>query len=140
MRIYPAYALPPRNRSGGKNIVITGASRGIGRATALELLTTGANVWGTSRTPAAYPAISEYPLLTLDLEDPASIGSFVPAIGAATGGHVDVLINNAGRFVFGSTTPLSADPRRSRCGRRALRSVCRRSIWVTACSRLRCSG
>ena len=109
----PVYSPTPYQREidlAGKNIVITGASRGIGRATALELLTTGANVWGTSRTPAAYPAISEYPLLTLDLEDPASIGSFVPAIGAATGGRVDVLINNAGRFVFGSTTPLSADP------------------------------
>ena len=31
-------------------------------------------------------------------------------MGAATGGRVDVLINNAGRFVFGSTTPLTADP------------------------------
>jgi NAD(P)-dependent dehydrogenase (short-subunit alcohol dehydrogenase family) len=69
-----------------------------------------ANVWGTSRTPGAYPEVTEYPLLTLDLEDAASIGSFVQAIGEATGGRVDVLINNAGRVVFGSTMPLTADP------------------------------
>jgi hypothetical protein len=89
----------------GKNIVVTGASRGIGRATALELVKTGANVWGTSRTPLAYPAITEYPLLGLTLEDPASIAAFVSAIGAVTKGRVDVLINNAGQFVFGGTTP-----------------------------------
>jgi NAD(P)-dependent dehydrogenase (short-subunit alcohol dehydrogenase family) len=94
----------------GKHVVITGASRGIGRATAIELVSAGAQVWGTSRTPAAYPGITEYPLLPLNLEDPASIAAFVSAVGAATGGRIDVLINNAGRFVFGSTTPLAADP------------------------------
>src|SRR5687768_14668546 len=53
----PVYSPTRYNREidlQGKNIVITGASRGIGRATALELLDAGANVWGTSRTPAAY--------------------------------------------------------------------------------------
>jgi NAD(P)-dependent dehydrogenase (short-subunit alcohol dehydrogenase family) len=89
-----------------KNIVVTGASRGIGRATALELVKAGANVWGTSRTPQAYPGITEYPLLELRLEDPASIAAFVPAIGVATRGRVNVLINNAGQFVFGTTTPI----------------------------------
>ena len=74
----------------GKNVVITGASRGIGRATALELLSAGANVWGTSRTPANYPAITEYPLLPLNLEDPLSIGAFVQTIGAATGARVEL--------------------------------------------------
>jgi NAD(P)-dependent dehydrogenase (short-subunit alcohol dehydrogenase family) len=88
-----------------KNIVVTGASRGIGRATALELVKAGARVWGTSRTPLAYPAITEYPLLEFHLEDPASIAAFVPAIDAATNGRVDALINNAGQFVFGGTTP-----------------------------------
>src|SRR5215471_15074999 len=96
----PVYA-PTRYRREidllGKNIVITGASRGIGRATALELLSAGANVWGTSRTPAAYPAINEYPLLALNLENPLSISAFVQKIGAVTGARVDVLINNAGR-------------------------------------------
>ena len=105
----PVYAPTPYHREidlTGKQIVITGASRGIGRATALELVAAGATVWGTSRTPLAYPSINEYPLLQLDLEDPASITSFVPAIATATSGRVDVLINNAGRIAFGSTTPL----------------------------------
>lgn len=92
----------------GRNVVITGASRGNGRATALELVRAGANVWGTSRTPGAYPHVFEYPLLPLRLEDPASIAAFVPKVAAATGGRVDVLINNAAQFVFGTTTPLDA--------------------------------
>jgi short chain dehydrogenase len=93
----------------GKNVVITGASRGMGRAIALELLNAGATVWGTSRTPLAYPGVTEYPLLALDIADPVSIGAFVPAIGATTAGRVDVLINNAGRYVLGSTTPLGPE-------------------------------
>lgn len=88
-----------------KNIVVTGASRGIGRATALELVKAGANVWGTSRTPEAYPSITEYPVLKFRLEDPASIADLVRAIGKATRGRVDVLINNAGQFVFGGAIP-----------------------------------
>ena len=32
------------------NCLVTGVSRGIGRATALELLRQGHNVWGLSRT------------------------------------------------------------------------------------------
>ena len=39
----------------GRVVVVTGASRGIGLQVALQLQGLGASVYGTSRTPAAYP-------------------------------------------------------------------------------------
>ena len=89
----------------GTTVVITGASRGIGLATGLALQARGANVIGTSRTPANYPG-HPFPLLQLDVADPASVAAFPVAVLTATGGaNIDALLNNAGRFVFGTPVP-----------------------------------
>lgn len=101
---YPRDDISPEVDLTGKVAVITGGSRGIGLATGLRLQAAGATVIGTSRTPGGYPG-HPFPLLQLDVADPASVAAFVPAVLGATGGTIDILFNNAGRFSFGSPFP-----------------------------------
>jgi NAD(P)-dependent dehydrogenase (short-subunit alcohol dehydrogenase family) len=90
-------------------ILITGASSGIGRATATYFQARGWNVVATMRNPAAETALGELDrvLVTrLDVQDEASIDDAVRAAVARFGG-IDVLLNNAG---YGAYGPLEATP------------------------------
>jgi NAD(P)-dependent dehydrogenase (short-subunit alcohol dehydrogenase family) len=83
-----------------KRAVVTGASRGIGRAIALRLAGAGFEVIGTSRGPARAAADvgrDGVRFLPLDLGDEESIRAF-----AAAAGEVDVLVNNAGGSQVGA--------------------------------------
>jgi NADP-dependent 3-hydroxy acid dehydrogenase YdfG len=75
----------------GKTAVVTGASSGIGAATAQALARAGARVVGGARRPEliSEPVVA----LELDVTDPASCERFVDE--AAAGG-VDILVNAAG--------------------------------------------
>jgi NAD(P)-dependent dehydrogenase (short-subunit alcohol dehydrogenase family) len=79
--------------------LVTGASSGIGRATATALTARGYRVIGTSRRPDTL-APDQRPdgveLRALDLSDEASIEAL-----AASLGPVDVLVNNAGESQSG---------------------------------------
>ncbi|MGH8598074.1 MAG: SDR family NAD(P)-dependent oxidoreductase, partial [Gammaproteobacteria bacterium] len=90
--------------------VITGASRGIGRAIGQALTALGVDVIGTSRNPAGVPNPPLFPLLPLDITNPASVLAFPGALLAhptfQQHGRVDILVNNAGRFVLGQIVPL----------------------------------
>lgn len=84
----------------GKTVLVTGASRGIGRATAEQLSAAGAFVYGTATSEKGAAAISEYlgekgRGLVLDVNDAASMDALFATIKEAHGG-VDVLVNNAG--------------------------------------------
>lgn len=86
-----------------QTILITGASSGIGKATAVHFLAEGWNVVATMRNPADGAAIAahEQALVTrLDVTDPASISAAVAEAEARFGG-VDVLLNNAGYGAYG---------------------------------------
>jgi 3-oxoacyl-[acyl-carrier protein] reductase len=72
----------------GRTCVVTGASRGIGLATARALHAEGARVLAASRGGDA--EIGEP--LALDVTDPGAPGVLL----AAAGGPIDVLVNNAG--------------------------------------------
>jgi 3-oxoacyl-[acyl-carrier protein] reductase len=82
--------------------LVTGASRGIGRAIAVALATAGFRVIGTATTEAGAAAISEalaaHPDcrgIALDVTDGAALDSAIDATVKAEGG-LHVLVNNAG--------------------------------------------
>jgi len=81
----------------GKIALVTGASRGIGRAIAAELAKQGARVIGTATTEAGAGAISAAGLAgrVLDVRDAAQCDALVGAIQKEFG-DVAVLVNNAG--------------------------------------------
>jgi 3-oxoacyl-[acyl-carrier protein] reductase len=88
----------------GKTAIVTGASRGIGRATALALASEGANVvvnYASSSTSAdeVVAKIAEMGgqaiALKADVSKPEEVDSMIEATMAKFG-SIDVLVNNAG--------------------------------------------
>ncbi len=79
----------------GKIILLTGANRGIGLATAHELSRRGAKVVAGVRDPAKMPAIEGVRALPLDVADGESCRAFVERAQSEFG-RIDGLINNAG--------------------------------------------
>lgn len=89
-------------------IFLTGASSGIGRATAEMLVGRGHEVWGTARDAARVPKMEGIHAVALDLLEHDSIaGVFGEARAAA--GEFDVVINNAGSGHFGAGDSLSRE-------------------------------
>ena len=86
-----------------KVVLVTGASRGIGRAIATALGEQGATVIGTATSDKGAGAISSYFAdagikgqgMKLDVGDDESVAAVIDAI-TDTYGPVDVLVNNAG--------------------------------------------
>jgi NADP-dependent 3-hydroxy acid dehydrogenase YdfG len=76
----------------GKTAIVTGASSGIGAATARALADAGAKVAGGARR---VDGLETEVRLELDVTDPASCERFVAEATAALGG-LDILVNNAG--------------------------------------------
>lgn len=86
-----------------RTALVTGASSGIGRATAELLLERGYQVIGTSRHPdriAADERVDGVRYRPLDLSDHTAIDGFVDAL-RADGQTIDVLVNNAGESQSG---------------------------------------
>jgi short-subunit dehydrogenase len=90
-----------------RTALVTGASSGIGKATAAALVARGYRVIGTSRRPASLTPeqrVDGVEYRALDLGDDASIEALAAAVGP-----VDVLVNNAGESQCGPFEELPRD-------------------------------
>lgn len=88
-----------------RNILVTGASSGIGRAIASLLFAEGHTVIGTSRNPdRVYNPPAE--LLALDVTKDSSVADLVEQLRARWN-RLDVVVNNAGQATFGPAESFS---------------------------------
>jgi short-subunit dehydrogenase len=99
--------------SNSKIVLITGATAGIGRTTALHLARLGHHVIASGRNEAELTKLATEGLgqgarldvVSLDVTSSESIAAAVEAVGKLTGGQgPDVLVNNAGFGVLGPTS------------------------------------
>jgi 3-oxoacyl-[acyl-carrier protein] reductase len=89
--------------------LVTGASRGIGRAVAVALAKRGANVWinYTSNEAAAHEALAavkavgQGQIKRFDIADSKAVETAIKEIAEASGGKLEILVNNAGIAIDG---------------------------------------
>jgi NAD(P)-dependent dehydrogenase (short-subunit alcohol dehydrogenase family) len=92
-------------------VLITGASSGVGQATARLLSQRGYKVFGTSRNPATAEPPPAVEMLPLDVRADDSVQACVEAV-VNRGGQLDVLINNAGYELAGALEEISVEEAR----------------------------
>lgn len=91
-----------------KVVLVTGATSGIGKATAELLAAKGYRVFGTSRDPAGKSG-GGFELLQLDVTSDESVTACVKAVTERTGGRIDVLHNNAGTGIIGAAEEITPE-------------------------------
>ena len=104
------------NRPSQKSVLITGASGGIGKVTAIYLARRGYHVIATSRDIARLDEIVslarteslDISPCQLDINDPEAIAEEVPRI-ISQAGKLDALVNNAGYGLWGCLEDLTID-------------------------------
>ena len=87
-----------------KRVIVTGASRGIGRALVDTFKVMGHEVWALSRNIDELKHIKGIHAVSIDLSDEQQISDWVESCGVD---HFDVLVNNAGMLInkpFSETT------------------------------------
>ncbi|GAA3192117.1 oxidoreductase [Nonomuraea roseoviolacea] len=93
-----------------KVVLITGASAGIGKATAFELIRAGHTVYGAARRVHRMDDIRDAGghVLALDARRPEDLERAVGAV-VAEQGRIDVLVNNAGTVLHGAAEDIPID-------------------------------
>ena len=95
-----------------KVVLITGASSGVGQATATLLAEKRYQVFGTSRDPDSAQSMTSVEMLALDVRSDESIVACVNAVVDAAG-RIDVLVNNAGYELAGALEEVTLDEARA---------------------------
>ncbi len=95
--------IQPMADNAEKTALITGASSGIGEATALQLAELGFTVYAAARRVDRMSDLAERGVRTrpVDVTDDASMVALVETMIADTG-RIDVLVNNAGYGMYGA--------------------------------------
>ena len=91
-----------------KVVLITGASTGIGRATAKLLASKGYQVYGGVRSPERVEPLPGVELVRVDVRDDASVAAGVDVV-LRKAGQIDVLVNNAGYNLVGAVEETSIE-------------------------------
>ena len=86
----------------GRTVLITGASRGLGRAVAERLAATGWSVWAGVRDPAGARPAGAAGAVALDVRDLERVPRALAEVLERTGGRLDALVANAGIFAIGA--------------------------------------
>jgi short-subunit dehydrogenase len=96
-----------------KVILVTGASSGIGKATALKLIKEGYIVYGAARRIDKMNdlEIAGGKSIQMDITEEAALDACIDQI-VKDHGRIDVLVNNAGYAVYGSVEDITIDEAR----------------------------
>jgi NAD(P)-dependent dehydrogenase (short-subunit alcohol dehydrogenase family) len=92
-------------------VLVTGASSGIGFATAALFAARGYRTFGTARELGAHPAPKDVEMVKLDVREDDSMNAAVDAV-LGTAGQIDILVNNAGFGLAGAIEETSLDEAR----------------------------
>ncbi|WP_434722362.1 oxidoreductase [Mesorhizobium sp. RIZ17] len=93
------------NANSGKTAIVTGASSGIGRASAEALARAGFTVFGTSRRKSD-SGPDGVVMLACDVTDGDAVSALVSTVLSQTG-RIDLLVNNAGVGLLGGAEEFS---------------------------------
>lgn len=90
-----------------RTVLVTGASRGIGRATALHLASAGWQVFAGVREPAAGKALTEEEPEIVPVELDITVPAHLAALDEVLPDRLDAVVNNAGIAVAGPIEAVS---------------------------------